>query len=112
MLDPAILKRPGRFDRVIWFNSPDAELRRQYYRHLNPALTGEELEFAIQNTEGFSFAQLRETYIMGSQSAFEHGREIRITDIVEAIHLHAAGAYELRAVHAGSGFAYSAVEHQ
>jgi chaperone BCS1 len=27
-LDPAILKRPGRFDRVVHFRNPDAELRR------------------------------------------------------------------------------------
>src|SRR5439155_24452893 len=31
-LDPAILKRPGRFDRVVHFRNPDAELRRQYFR--------------------------------------------------------------------------------
>jgi hypothetical protein len=36
-------------------------------------LAGEELEIAIVNTEGFSFATLRETYIFGSQSAIEHG---------------------------------------
>ena len=75
-LDPAILKRPGRFDRVVRFNNPDASLRREYYMRLNPILTGEQFEIAIQKTEGFSFAQLREVYVSGAQSAFEHGREV------------------------------------
>jgi len=70
-LDAAILKRPVRFDRVVQFRNPDADLRRQYYQRLSPVLTGEEFEVAIENTEGFSFAQLRETYILGAQSAFE-----------------------------------------
>jgi AAA+ superfamily predicted ATPase len=60
-LDPAILKRPGRFDRVVQFRNPDADLRREYYRRLSLILTGEQFEVAIENTEGFSFAQLRET---------------------------------------------------
>src|ERR1035437_2288453 len=75
-LDPTILKRPGRFDRVVQFRNPDASLRREYYQRLNSILRGEQFESAIQKTKGFSFAQLRETYILGAQSAFEHGREV------------------------------------
>jgi ATP-dependent 26S proteasome regulatory subunit len=103
-LDPAILKRPGRFDRVVHFRNPDAELRREYYRKLNSSLSGEAFEVAIQNTDGFSFAQLRETYIMGAQSAFEHGRSIAVTDIIEAVELESAGAHELKALQKAPGF--------
>ncbi len=106
-LDPAILKRPGRFDRVVWFRNPDAELRREYYRRLNPILSGGEFEAAIMKTEGFSFAQLRETYIMGAQSAFEHGRDVSVGDVIEAIELQTAGAYELKSLGTGSGFVRS-----
>lgn len=91
-LDPAILKRPGRFDRVVQFRNPSADLRREYYRRLSPTLVGEQFEMAIENTEGFSFAQLRETYILGSQSAFEHGREVSVADVVEAIELQRSGS--------------------
>ena len=52
-LDPAILKRPGRFDRVVQFRNPDAHLRREYYQRLSPALTGEQFESVIAQTEGF-----------------------------------------------------------
>jgi ATP-dependent 26S proteasome regulatory subunit len=70
-LDPAILKRPGRFDRVVQFRNPDAGLRREYYRRFTPTLDGEQFETAVEKTEGFSFAQLRETYILGAQSAVD-----------------------------------------
>ena len=103
-LDAAILKRPGRFDRVVQFRNPDTDLRREYYRRLNATLAGEQFEVAIEKTEGFSFAQLRETYILGSQSAFEHGREIGVADVIEAIELQAAGAQDLKASVAAPGF--------
>ena len=107
-LDAAILKRPGRFDRVVQFRNPDADLRREYYRRLSPILVGERFEAAIRQTEGFSFAQLRETYIMGAQSAFEHGREIRVEDVIEAIELQAAGAQDLKTSISATGFVSNA----
>jgi ATP-dependent 26S proteasome regulatory subunit len=103
-LDPAILKRPGRFDRVVQFRNPDADLRREYYRRLSPTLDGEQFEIAIEETEGFSFAQLRETYILGAQSAFENGREVSVADVVEAVEIQTAGAQELKTSVATSGF--------
>jgi hypothetical protein len=95
-LDPALIKRPGRFDRVVRFRNPDANLRRQYYLRLNPILTGDEFEIAIDKTNGFSFAHLRETYITGAQSAFEEARDVTVADIVEAIDLQVGGAHELK----------------
>src|ERR1017187_5056807 len=35
ILDPAILRRPGRFDRVVHFPNPSAALRQQYLQQLN-----------------------------------------------------------------------------
>ena len=103
-LDAAILKRPGRFDRVVQFRNPDADLRREYYQRLSPVLTGDQFEIAIQQTEGLSFAQLRETYILGAQSAFEHGSEVGVADVIEAIELQAAGAQDLKTSVAAPGF--------
>ncbi len=62
------------------------------------------LSLAIENTKGFSFAQLRETYILGAQSAFEHGREITVDDVVEAIELQANGALDVKASVPSPGF--------
>jgi ATP-dependent Zn protease len=103
-MDAAILKRPGRFDRVVQFRNPDAALRRQYYRRLSPVLVGEQFEIAIERTEGFSFAQLRETYILGAQSAFERGQDVSVEDVVEAIKLQAAGAQDLKTSIVATGF--------
>jgi len=103
-LDAAILKRPGRFDRVVQFRNPDPDLRREYYQRLSAVLTGDEFEIAIEQTEGFSFAQLRETYILGAQSAFEHGRDVGVADVVEAIELQAAGAQDLKTSVTAPGF--------
>jgi hypothetical protein len=109
-LDPAILRRPGRFDRVVQFRNPNADLRRQYYQRLSSTLAGEQFEIAIQDTEGYSFAQLRETYILGAQSAFERGREIGVTDVIEAIELQAAGAQDLKTSLPFSGFVLDVVD--
>ena len=67
-------------------------------------LTGDQFGIAIAQTEGCSFAQLRETYIWGAQSAFEDGREVGVADVVEAIELQVAGAQELKTSVASSGF--------
>jgi hypothetical protein len=53
-------------------------------------------EVAMEKTDGFSFAHLRETYITGAQSAFEEARDVTVADIVEAIDLQAGGAQELK----------------
>lgn len=75
-LDPAILRRPGRFDRVVCFPSPESCLRRRYFQKLHPEFDSEMLERAVAESEGFSFAQLREAYILAGQYAFEGNREI------------------------------------
>jgi hypothetical protein len=107
-LDAAILKRPGRFDRVVQFRNPNAELRREYYQRLSPVLTGDQFEIAIEQTEGFSFAQLRETYILGAQSAFEHGSEVMVADVIEAIELQTVGAQDLKTSVSATGFVSNA----
>ena len=85
ILDPAILRRPGRFDRVVHFPNPDFELRKTYFRRMNACTSDPSLAEAARESEGFSFAQLREAYIMGGQRAFEQKAEITGEDILLAI---------------------------
>jgi SpoVK/Ycf46/Vps4 family AAA+-type ATPase len=85
-LDPAILKRPGRFDRVVLFPNPKPELRRRYFKHLNPEMGSENLDFVVSTSDGFSFAQLREAYIMAGQIAFTENREVLMSDLIWAVH--------------------------
>ena len=85
ILDPAILRRPGRFDRVVHFPNPDHELRGRYFRHVAGEFGGVVPELAVAESEGFSFAQLRETFILAGQRAFERKGEINEEDLLTGI---------------------------
>lgn len=85
VLDTAILRRPGRFDRVIEFGNPTKELRGTYLQKMCPALIGGALDQCIASSEGLSFAQLRESYILAGQRAFEEGRDVLAEDVTAAI---------------------------
>lgn len=84
ILDAAILRRPGRFDRVVGFQNPTAELRQKYLRQMYAPAAEEDLAEFIRKTAGFSFAQLRETYILAGQIAFETGEQINAEGLVQA----------------------------
>jgi SpoVK/Ycf46/Vps4 family AAA+-type ATPase len=88
-LDPAILRRPGRFDRVVPFRPPAASLRQEYLSRLSArSLDEETLARAASEADGFSFAQLREGYILAGQLAFgREGEEIRPEDLLEGIRI-------------------------
>jgi SpoVK/Ycf46/Vps4 family AAA+-type ATPase len=86
ILDPAILRRPGRFGRVVNFPNPSGELRYQYLRRLNPRLIPLRLKKSVEDTEGFSFAQLREVHMIAGQRAFGRKCEIGEGDLLLGIH--------------------------
>lgn len=82
LLDPAILRRPGRFDRIVNFPNPSATLREAYLRHMNPDFSGNALKEPVCESEGFSFAQLREAYVLAAQAAFEREDDISADDLL------------------------------
>jgi len=85
ILDPAILRRPGRFDRVVHFPNPSAVLRREYFCRMHEQFLSAHLDSVVADSEGFSFAQLREAYIMAGQLAFEGNREICMMDLSSGV---------------------------
>jgi hypothetical protein len=85
ILDAAILRRPGRFDRVIHFGDPDFGLRQAYFRRMHPAFETSTLDEVATESERFSFAQLREAFITAGQRAFERKDEIREEDLLSGI---------------------------
>lgn len=92
ILDRAILRRPGRFDRVVLFGNPNSENRTKFFLLKAPYLVEKDISAAVDATEGFSFAQLQETYIFAGQYAFDRGEEsILGTDL----HLCAAKLREI-----------------
>jgi ATP-dependent 26S proteasome regulatory subunit len=85
-LDAAILKRPDRFDRVIPFRLPDTDLRADYLHLLTQGrLTVQELRPVALASDGFSFAQLRDSYIMAGQLAFGSQSRIGMEQLREGI---------------------------
>jgi AAA+ superfamily predicted ATPase len=68
-LDPAILDRPSRFDRKYYFELPAAAERRAYLYgwrvRLRPemAISDGVMERLVSETEGFSFAYLKELFL-------------------------------------------------
>jgi SpoVK/Ycf46/Vps4 family AAA+-type ATPase len=84
ILEAAILRRPGRFERVVGFQNPSAEMRERYLRQMNALLRSEDLSECVRRTAGFSFAQLRETYILAGQMALEEDGTINAARINQA----------------------------
>lgn len=86
-LDSAILRRPGRFDRVVPFLAPSANLRREYLTKVTAnCLDTTVLDSAVVLSDTFSFVQLRESYILAGQLAFQRNdEEIRGADLLEGV---------------------------
>jgi hypothetical protein len=85
VLDRAVLKRPGRFDRVVYFGPPDEELRKRYVLRVSQgALSGEDGAAVAAACERFSFAQMREVWLLASMVGFEEDREATVTDWLES----------------------------
>lgn len=77
MLDAAILKRPGRFDRIVAFHPPERDLCANYLRHLSRgAFDTASLTRIATEADGLSFAQVREGFILAGQLAFDASSEL------------------------------------
>lgn len=87
VLDPAILRRPGRFDRVVHFPNPTAELRARYFTKMEPALDPASIEQAIAESASYSFAQLRESFILAAQFAFRRDDDVTGDDLLHGVRL-------------------------
>ncbi len=85
-LDSALIKRPGRFDRVVAFRPPNRELCVDYLHRLSRGTLGKEgLHAAVLEADGFSFAQLRESYILAGHLAFDSHSPISMEQVREGI---------------------------
>lgn len=62
-LDPRIVNRPRRFDRVYEIGMPIEAVRRKYLKGKFPELTTEEVETWSKITKGFSFAGLADLVV-------------------------------------------------
>ena len=78
-LDPAILDRPSRFDRKYYFDLPAAGERSAYIANWNQELqvelrlSEETAAELTQQTEGFSFAYLKELFLSSMMQWMSNG---------------------------------------
>ncbi|WP_031499315.1 AAA family ATPase [Bryobacter aggregatus] len=86
LLDQAILKRPGRFDRVVHFPAPTEALRLDYLaRMCRKGVARTKLAAIAKRSERMSFAQLREIWLLGCQFAFDGNRDLSYRDLDDAL---------------------------
>lgn len=62
-LDPRIVSRPRRFDRVVRIDAPDAELRAAFFARKMPDQSADERTRWIALTQGLPFSHLSEVVI-------------------------------------------------
>jgi hypothetical protein len=85
-LEHALLRRPGRFDRLVAFPPPAIEIRRLYLERLTKgALDEQSIAAAAKEADRMSFAQVREAYILAGQRSFARGGGVRAEELMAAI---------------------------
>jgi len=74
-IDPALLNRPSRFDRVWLIDNPDRVCRQEYLmRHLGRFMDRHVIGQIAQETKGFSMAYLKELAVSALLHALSEGR--------------------------------------
>ena len=81
-IDPALVHRPSRFDRVWHFHLPDYELRRKYLRLFFKALEEDVVAKLARETKNWSFAYLKELHTTASIMAIEKDLSCVTTELV------------------------------
>lgn len=73
-IDPALVHRPSRFDRVWRFGLPDAAMRAGYFRHAMDGLDADLMDELVRSTEGWSFAYLKELRVSTAILSMQEGK--------------------------------------
>jgi hypothetical protein len=81
-IDPALVHRPSRFDRVWHFPLPGYELRRKYLEFFFDSLEDEAVETMARQTKNWSFAYLKELHTTASIMAVAQDQSSVSTEVV------------------------------
>jgi hypothetical protein len=85
-VDPALIHRPSRFDRVWHFGLPGGELRRRYLEQAFPDLGPGRIDGLGAETEGWSFAYLNELRTTAILLSLGSGSDAPGGDDIEKAH--------------------------
>ncbi|HWY33460.1 MAG TPA: ATP-binding protein, partial [Nitrosopumilaceae archaeon] len=87
-IDPALLDRPSRFDRVWKFELPDVSLREEFLTKFSKDHFSKEIiKKAAINTDKFSYAYLKEVVIQALLNAANENRPPKEDDVMNAVEL-------------------------
>ena len=81
-VDPALAKRPSRFDRIWKFGLPDRVMRMKYLGNALPGLGDEPMTKVLDGTEDWSYAYLNELRVSAMVMAISDGRSKIVVDDV------------------------------
>lgn len=90
-LDPALIERPSRFDRKIWFEPPDDARRLEYLRRWatkwEPEMRPTETEIAeiATLTQGYSFAYMKELCTSATMAWIATARAGTMGDVLRQV---------------------------
>ena len=74
--------------RLVYFPPPSLAMRAEYLKRLSRGLLAPDaIELAARKSEGFSFAQLRESYVLAGQFAWGRDADVEGTDLLEGMKL-------------------------
>jgi SpoVK/Ycf46/Vps4 family AAA+-type ATPase len=79
-IDPALVHRPSRFDRVWQFPVPDLAMRRKYISHHFPGLEADMVENAARKTANWSYAYLNELRVTSGILSIRDGGTAFVPD--------------------------------
>jgi hypothetical protein len=85
-IDPALVHRPSRFDRVWHFPLPSYALRLKYLAATFGNLDSHSLDWLAENTEGWSFAYLNELRTTAAILGISHGAGELTAEIAREAH--------------------------
>ncbi len=81
-IDPALVNRPSRFDRVYYIGLPDKETRKKLLKLYLPDLDKSKLDDCVNATEKFSGAYFKELFLCSKLQP-----EKDILEIIESLNL-------------------------
>lgn len=84
-VDPALSKRPSRFDRTWVFSLPDETLRRDYLTKTLGSLGEDVVATAVRRTSGWSFAFLNELRVTAAVLAMNQNAPLGVVHVTEAL---------------------------
>ena len=93
-IDPALVHRPSRFDRVWHFPLPDFKMRLHYLREIFPGINSEQIQGIAKETDNWSFAYLNELRTTAAIFCMDRQTDCLLEQDLAAAHQQLAAQFQ------------------